>query len=119
MEHLYTQEEADAITLERRAITRNEKGEKKGYGFVSRTIREADIAAYDQICNEDLASYTDRNGLTRYNVRQALKAACYTRQDVIMIYILQCAALRRLNVIKNVSYVCLALLLLIAWKLLL
>lgn len=118
MKHLYTQEEADAITLERRDYTRKTKGEEKVYDSVSRIIREAGIAAYDQICDEDLASYTDRNGLIRYNVRQALKAACHTRQDVIMIYILQCAALRRLNVIKNVSYVCLALLLFIALKLL-
>jgi hypothetical protein len=57
------------------------------------------------------------DGELRYTVQQGLTAACHTREDVVGIAILQRAILRRLDRNRNLMWIAIALLVVIAVRL--
>ena len=66
---------------------------------------------------DDLLPYHDEFEEQHYTVRQGLKAACYAREDVTAILLIQKSILVRIDRIKTVLWVCTVLLCYIAIRL--
>jgi hypothetical protein len=66
---------------------------------------------------DDLLPYHDEFEEQHYTVRQGLKAACYAREDVTAILLIQKSILVRLDKIKTFLWVCIVLLSYIAIRL--
>jgi hypothetical protein len=63
----------------------------------------------------DLHPYRNENGELKYNVQQGLKAACYAREDIAAVLMIQQAVLRRLDRNRSLLWVTILLLAYIAY----
>ena len=88
----------------------------KRNGPADRDFFEAAIVARRSIQESELLPYRNKQGEFEYELQQGLKAACHAREDVVAISVIQRALLKRLDVLKALLAVAIALLLYVAYR---
>lgn len=105
-----TDEEADGLF-------HRQMEEAKKASAADRDFFSAAQAARLSVTDDDLLPRRDQYGEPRYTAKQAMRAACHTREDVIALVRVEHAVLRRLDRIKALLWVAVGLLIYIAYKL--
>ncbi|MFC7420187.1 hypothetical protein ACFQNF_09850 [Iodobacter arcticus] len=101
--------QAEGQTYAERQIT-----EAAAQDSISRDFYGAALIAMRSTQQDELHPVIGEFGQTRYTTQQGLKAACHAREDVMAVLIIQQAVLRRLQGIRIMAWVCLAILCYIA-----
>ena len=86
-------------------------------GAADREVAMAALQAKKSISENGLAPKEISEGEFKHSVEQALKAACWAREDVATVLILQPAILRRLDALRILLLAVLVLLVYIAYRL--
>ena len=63
----------------------------------------------------EILPHRDESGEYRYTVQQGLKAACHAREDITATLMIQLVILKRLDYLRSLHWVCIALLAYIAY----
>ena len=82
-----------------------------------REVAWASLQAKKSIFKDGLAPKEISEGEFKHSVQQALKAACWAREDVAAVLILQSSVLRRLDALKRLLLAVIVLLVYIAYRL--
>jgi hypothetical protein len=90
--------------------------EAKKRSSADRDFFEAALSARQSVKDDNLIPFYNGQGIKRYSTQQGLKAACYAREDVAAIAIIQRSILKRLDSIKDLIWICAALLAYIAFR---
>ena len=88
----------------------------KRNGLADRDFFEAGLVARRSIQENELLPYRNEAGEFEYELQQGLKAACHAREDVVAISVIQRALLKRLDAVKALLVVAIALLLYVAYR---
>ena len=83
---------------------------------VKRDFYSAGLTALQSMRTDELNPSISKYGEVRYSVQQGLKAACHTRQDVTAALIIQQSVLNRLQELKSLAWVCILILIYIAYR---
>jgi hypothetical protein len=86
-------------------------------GSVNRDFFGAALFALEQAERQWLLPQRNEDHEIRYTTDQAVTSACFARQGIVAILVIQQALLRRLQVLKLLGFACLALLGFIAYRL--
>ncbi len=105
-----------ALRAEGDAQAEKQLSEAAAKDSVSRDFYGAALFAMRSAQQDELYPEVRKYGETRYTVQQGLKAACHARQDVASILAIQQAVLRRLQGLRVLAWVCLAILAYIAFR---
>lgn len=103
-----------ALRAEGQAHAEKQIMEAAAKDSVSRDFYGAALIAMCSAQQDELNPAISEYGETRYTAQQGLKAACHAREDVTAILIIQQAVLRRLQGLRLLAWVCLAVLCYIA-----
>jgi hypothetical protein len=101
---------------EGRARTAKQREANKKKGAAERSFAEATEFAYNQVKSDGLEGEARPHYEIRYTVAQGLKAAIHGREDGIATLVLQRDILSRLDSLKSLLWVVIALLGFIAYK---
>jgi hypothetical protein len=77
---------------------------------------EAALVGRRAIQQDELLPHRNEHGEFEYELQQGLKAACHNREDVVAIAMIQRALLKRLDILKALLAVAIALLLYLAYR---
>ena len=102
------------IDKENEEFCEQQMEEAKKRSAADRDFFEAALSARRSMKQDGLFPSRNENGELRYTVRQGLKAACYSREDVAVTATIQRSILVRLGSIKSLLWVCTAILAYIA-----
>ena len=83
---------------------------------VNRDFYSAGLSALQSMRADKLTPDVSKYGEVRYSVQQDLKAACHARQDVTAILLVQEAVLNRLQELRTLAWICLLVLIYIAYR---
>lgn len=92
---------------------RKELAEKPG---IQGEFFRATLTAYEGSKEENLSPVRNSNGDFTWTISQGVKAACFAREDAAAALILQMSLLRRLNGLRRIAWLGIALLLYIAYR---
>ena len=103
-----------ALRAEGQAHAEKQITEAAAKDSVSRDFYGAALVAMRSAQQDELYPAIGEFGEVRYTAQQGLKAACHAREDVTAILTVQQAVLRRLQGLRVLAWVCLAVLCYIA-----
>ncbi|WP_448228913.1 hypothetical protein [Pseudoxanthomonas mexicana] len=109
-------EPIDWHKIQRESLEHNDKMIKEAsrQGSVNRDYYGAGIKAKQSIIADELLPSPTPYGEYRYSIQQGLKAACHGREDIAAVNYMQMAILRRLQGLRWMGWIAIALLAYIA-----